>query len=58
MQRLLLTALLLGSTLCLSSCGIISHQISRATNLLRVPVRVGQAIPPLDGADHRVHDVA
>ena len=38
-------AFALGSALGLSSCGIVNHQISRAANLLRVPVRMTLVTP-------------
>lgn len=58
MKRLFLTACLLGSALTLSSCGVVNHQIYRAVNLLKVPVRVSQKAPSLDGADHLVRHLA
>lgn len=58
MKRLFLTACLLGSALTLSSCGIINNQLSRAANLLRVPVRVTNWAPNLDGADHLARHLA
>lgn len=44
-RRLFLIALVTGSALGLSSCGIVNHQISRAANLLRVPVRMTMVSP-------------
>lgn len=61
MQRILQTAMLLALAFSLSSCGIINHQLHRASNLLRIPVRVSQStqsLPQLDGVDHSVRFVA
>ncbi len=40
MRRFSLAVLLLATTLVFSACGIVNHQVSRAANLLRVPVRL------------------
>lgn len=40
MRRFSLAVLLLATSLVFSACGIVNHQVSRAANLLRVPVRL------------------
>lgn len=42
MRRLSLAVLLLATSLLFSACGIVNHQLSRAANLLRVPVRLSE----------------
>lgn len=39
-RRFTLAVLLLATTQVFSACGIVNHQVSRAANLLRVPVRL------------------
>lgn len=60
-RRFFLMALVLGSALGLSSCGIVNHQISRAANLLRVPVRMTlvtpDPVPAPDAPDLRISHV-
>jgi hypothetical protein len=43
MRRFTLAVLLLAISLVFSACGIVNHQVSRAANLLRVPVRLSDA---------------
>lgn len=43
MRRFTLAVLLLATSLVFSACGIVNHQVSRAANLLRVPVRLSDA---------------
>lgn len=40
MRRFTLAVFLLATSLAFSACGIVNHQVSRAANLLRVPVRL------------------
>lgn len=42
MRRLSLAVLLLATSLFFSACGMVNHQLSRAANLLRVPVRLSE----------------
>jgi len=44
MRSLFFAALLLGSALVSSGCGIVNHQVNRAANLLTTPLRMIKSV--------------